>query len=113
MTILFILLYQSVRPSASKFFAMRLFVRTVFPPLAFTTSDLSETDAESDIGDSFSSTSTGMEVPTDNEGILVLSLKFEPGYERDQKVPICKNLVLIAYASFDKKFIIGGLALYQ
>ena len=44
-------------------------------------SDLSETDAESDIGDSFSSTSTGMKVPTDNEGIL--PFMFEPEYKRD------------------------------
>ena len=32
---LFILLYQSVRPSASKFFAMRPFVRKVCPPLNY------------------------------------------------------------------------------
>ena len=59
-------------------------------------SDLSKTDAESDIGDSI----TGIEVPTDNEGILLFM--FEPEYERDGKVPICKNLVLKAYASFDR-----------
>ena len=45
-------------------------------------SDLSQTDAEFDRGDSFSSTSTGVEVPTDNEGLP--PFMFEPKYGRDE-----------------------------